>query len=51
MLLFSDNIAIYPEWSEVDGYTPINFTLMFENLPKECTDGNAREALYTTISV
>ena len=35
-LLFSDNIAIYPEWREVDAYTTVNFTLLFENLPKEC---------------
>ena len=36
MLLFSDNIAIYPEWSEVAPYSTLNFTLIFENLPKAC---------------
>ncbi|MCG2431929.1 hypothetical protein [Aequorivita xiaoshiensis] len=35
-LLFSENIAIYPKWSFVASGTIFSFTLIFENLPKEC---------------
>jgi|SRR5690554_350060 len=36
MLLFSDNIAIYPKGLEVAPCSTLNFTLIFENLPKAC---------------
>ena len=35
-LLFSENIAIYPNWIRVGSYTSLDFTLIFENLPKGC---------------
>ncbi|SRX73357.1 hypothetical protein [Aequorivita antarctica] len=35
-LLFSDNIAVYPQWTELKAYKDLDFTLVFENLPKEC---------------
>lgn len=35
-MLFSENIAGYPQWSRVEPGDPFSFTLIFENLPKEC---------------
>ena len=36
-LLFSENIAIYPEMTKIEAYSSLDFTLVFENLPKECS--------------
>lgn len=36
-LLFSYNIASFPGYSPVDPYSSLDFTLVFENLLKECT--------------
>ena len=35
-LLFSENIAVFPQWTVLKTYTYIEFTLIFENLPKGC---------------
>lgn len=42
-LLFSENIAIYPQWTQVDANLFHDFTLIFENLPKECKSFNLIE--------
>lgn len=36
-MLFSENIAVYPQWTEVKPGTRFSFTLIFENLPKVCS--------------
>ncbi|NGX85264.1 hypothetical protein [Aequorivita sp. KMM 9714] len=35
-MLFSENIAVYPNWCFVKPGTIFSFTLIFENLPKDC---------------
>lgn len=35
-MLFSDNIAKYPNWTIVEPGTHFSFTLIFEKLPKAC---------------
>lgn len=36
-MLFSENIAVYPQWTNVAPGLGHSFTLIFENLPKDCT--------------
>lgn len=35
-MLFSENIAVYPQWTRVEPGVPFSFALIFENLPKKC---------------
>jgi len=35
-MLFSENIAVYPQWTNVALGSTLSFTLIFENLPKDC---------------
>ena len=36
-LLMAENIRYYPEWSRIVPGETLNFTLIFEGLPKSCT--------------
>ncbi len=36
-MLFSNNISIYPKWTILEANSYIEFNLIFENLPKDCS--------------
>lgn len=44
-LLFSENITLFPYWTEVPPMKDFWFTLVFSSLPKDCTQFDLEEVI------